>query len=353
MGKSLALSFSILFVFLSSAFAFTEISNYSHDASPAEIQKAIEDNQNYHSKAEVRTTPVPYRPVEDTAQMSYVLMSADAPTSEVLYLRKTIAQNLPAGVKLVLLTDSGSEGEVRQQYSKWISADRLLIVSDTDTGNGFWARDSFPYPVYNSQKKDVALIGAQYYRQFDSGKAIADGVKASIYRPESFTFVGGNLLSDEDGHCFSVNSYRLFTITAEDLKSAYGCKTVQMMEHVSGIGDADEVLKPLSGHRMITNSLKYKPQLESLGYQVILLPSVPDTYRTYVNSLIVRGTVFMPSYGLPSDKEAAAVYEKLGYKVVPIPSNNLSDEMHGSIHCQTMAYPPISEQALIRALKAR
>ena len=118
-----------------------------------------------------------------------------------------------------------------------------------------------------------------------------------------------------------------------------------------GIGDADEVLKPLSGHRMLTNAPEYKAQLESLGYKVILLPAVANSYRTYVNSLIIKDTVFMPTYGISADQEATAVYQSLGYKVYGIPSNDLSDNMHGSVHCQSMAYPAMSQQALLDGVR--
>lgn len=61
----------------------------------------------------------------------------------------------------------------------------------------------------------------------------------------------------------------------------------------------------------------------------------------------------MPSYGVPEDQQAQSVYEGLGYHVIPIASNDLSDEMHGSIHCQTMAYPEMNLAQLLESLHAR
>ncbi len=87
-----------------------------------------------------------------------------------------------------------------------------------------------------------------------------------------------------------------------------------------------------------------------MGYKVIELPNIPRSYRTYVNSLIVDRKVFMPSYGVSEDETAKSVYESLGYQVVPVVSNFLSDQLHGSVHCQTMAYPRISEAALLEML---
>jgi agmatine/peptidylarginine deiminase len=81
-----------------------------------------------------------------------------------------------------------------------------------------------------------------------------------------------------------------------------------------------------------------------------MLPTLPEQYRTYVNALVVRDTVFMPAYNVPEDEAARKVYESLGYKVFPVPTISLSDDMHGSIHCQTMAYPPMPQQELLKAL---
>jgi hypothetical protein len=101
---------------------------------------------------------------------------------------------------------------------------------------------------------------------------------------------------------------------------------------------------------ILTNTPEYVNDFKSWGYDVVLLPGVPNSYRTYVNSLVVGKTVFMPTYGISTDAQAQKVYEGLGYKVIGIPSNTLSDDMHGSVHCQTMAYPAIDEHQLFEAL---
>jgi|GEM_PF-3356513 len=321
--------------------------NFSHDATPAEIKQADANNAKHHLPKDLRGAPL--RPVEDTAAFAYVLMSAFEEGSEAANLRQTIAEHLPAGVKLVILADNADADSVREKYLQWLPSERLIIAADESTENGFWARDSFPVPVYDDARKKASLVAARYYRDFTSWDAVASSVHGSVAKKD-FTFVGGNLLADEDGNCFSVDSYRLFTVTPQDLAGAYGCKTAHIMPHVHGLGDVDEVLKPLPGKRILTNAAEYKAPLESWGYKVIMLPALPEPYRTYANSLVVRDTVFMPSYNVPADDKARKVYESLGYKVFPIPTVSLSDDMHGSIHCQTMAYPPMPQQALLKAL---
>lgn len=361
MEKNLIFTTSVLWSLLSSvALAGADSGHASqniiHDATPAEIQAADAANARYHEVllvgAPTGAPPQVLRPVEDTADFAYVLMNADEEGSdEVGALRSTIAQNLPEGVKLVILGDTGQTQAIQSEYAQWISPDRLIVATDDSTESGFWARDSFPVPVWDSNHH-ASLVAAKYYRDFQSWDAVATSVSAPIQKV-GFTFVGGNLLADEEGNCFSVDSYRLFTVTPADLAQAYGCKTVHLMPHVRGLGDVDEVLKPLPGKRILTNSPEYVAALQSWGYQVILLPTRSETYRTYVNSLIVRGTVFMPSYGDSQDGDAQKVYESLGFKVIPIQTISLSDDMHGSIHCQTMAYPAMDQAVLLKALHAR
>jgi len=325
---------------------------FAHEPTFAQIQEAELANAEYHLHATFPQTR-PFRPVEDTAQFAYVLMSATENSDEVTNLRRTIAQNLPSGVKLVILADASDADSVRAEYSKWISPDRLILATDVSTEDGFWARDSFPVPVYDNASKKASLVAAHYYRD---GFRSWDAIAASVHGPlaqKGFTFVGGNLLADADGTCFSVDSYRLFTVTAADLAQAYGCRQQHLMPHLHGIGDVDEVLKPLPGRRILTNTPEYKPALEKWGYQVVLLPTLAEEFRTYANALIVNKTAFMPTYGVTQDAQARRVYESLGYKVVGIPTIGLSDDMHGSIHCQTMAYPPMRLSDLLASLHVR
>ena len=323
------------------------IKNNSHRASSEELKKIQSDKSQFEAR-NYPDTVVDWRPAEDYADFKFVLMSSEAGFSEASNLRYTIAQNLPAGTKLVLLVPNSSAEQIKQTYSKYISPDRLILARDTNIGGGFWARDAFPYPVVNSQKQ-LSLVGARYYRTFNSSPAIAQSLNLNMSR-NNFTFVGGNLIADEDGICFTIDSERRFTTTENDLRNVYGCKDVKILRHMSGIGDVDEVMKPIGNKTIITNTPEYVNDFKAWGYNVVMIPAVPNSYRTYVNSLVVGKTVFMPTYGTTKDAEAQKVYESLGYKVFGIRSNTLSDQMHGSVHCQTMAYPDIDENVLLQAL---
>ncbi len=322
------------------------IEKYTHEPTKEELRRALQapvtSNSDFNGKA------ADWRPAPEISDYKFVLLSSEAGFSEAANLRYSIAQNLPEGVKLVLLVSNSNAEQVKRTYSQYISPDRLILAKDTGIEGGFWARDSFPYPVVNGQGQ-LSLVGAKYYRTFRSSPAVASSLGLNMTRP-GFTFVGGNLMADDNGVCFTIDSYRRFTTTDNDLINSYGCKSVHVLRKYSGIGDVDEVVKVLSTNLILTNTPEYVNDFKSWGYNVVMLPAVPNSYRTYVNSLVVGKTVFMPTYGISTDAQAKKVYEDLGYKVVGIPSNTLSDDMHGSVHCQTMAYPAISEQQLMDAL---
>lgn len=293
-------------------------------------------------------TFAPLRPVEDTADFKYLLITGyHSYTKET---KATIVKNLPADVKLILLAYPGEENVVKNEFSQWIASDRIIMATHENAGNGFWSRDSFPIPVRKDENGNIGLVSHQYFRKFLANKVLAATVKASL-NDHTHYFVGGNLLADSEGQCFSVNSSRLFGLTADQIKQLYGCKKVEILPYAAGIGDVDEVLKPLPGKKVLTNIKSYVPTLQQLGYEVIELPKASGM-RTYANTLFIGKTVFMPSYGESVESEAIKVYENLGYKVVPVESKNLSDLGNGSIHCITMAYPKIDVNKLLRMMNA-
>lgn len=318
-----------------------------HGASRAELQSLQQQPDWNHQRFYSSARP-DWQPVLDTSDFKYVLLSSEAGFSEAANLRYTIARNLPEGVKLVLLVTPGRLDQIKNTYSRYIDLSRVVFAVANNISNGFWARDAFPVPVKDPQGR-LSLVSARYYRNFTAGSAVAGAVNASMSQ-NSFTFVGGNLLADEHGTCFVVASNRRFNSTDEDMKQAYGCKSLHVMPHVAGLGDIDEVIKPLGNGVMLTNEPAYVRDLESWGYRVVMMPKISGGYRTYINSLVVGKTVFMPAYGVASDEDARRVYESLGLQVVDITSNVLSDQMHGSVHCQTMAYPALNENELLRAL---
>ncbi len=318
-----------------------------HESTAEELLN-LQKSPDYFSPRFYSEAPPDWRPTVDTSDYKYVLLSSETQGTESANLRRIIAKNLPAGVKLVLLVSNSGLAAVKAEYAKYISLDRVIFATAPDTSNGFWGRDAYPNSVVDSTGK-VSLVSAKYYRDFRAGAYLARAVNFSMTN-HTFTFVGGNLMADENGNCFTIDSYRRYNSTDEDLKNAYGCRTVHVMRHAEGIGDVDEVIKTLGNNTILTNVPAYEAELKSWGYKVVMLPGLPGTYRTYANSMIIGKAVFMPTYGVPTDAVAQKVYESLGYTVFGIPSNYMSDVMHGSVHCQTMAYPDMPEKDLLSQL---
>ena len=310
-----------------------------HNATEQEYKKAVQHNSRF--KTANTTFDKLLRPTEEYAHYKFLLMTAE----EQFGVDKSIfAKNLPDDVKLVLLTSPGSETSVKTKFSKFIPADRLIVASHSSASLGFWSRDSFPIPVYE-EDNSTKLIIQKYYRNFTGQQAVVNSVKYPSTKYD-FVFVGGNFMADEFGNCFSVDSNRRYGTPIDTIKNAYGCATITSIPWVSGIGDVDEVLKVLPNKNALTNSAQIKTVMENIGYTVTMLPKASGD-RTYANSLLINGTIFMPSYKTSDDIVAQRIYESFGYKVVLIDSRNISDMGRGSIHCITMAYPDMNLEAAL------
>lgn len=79
---------------------------------------------------------------------------------------------------------------------------------------------------------------------------------------------------------------------------------------------------------------KNKRILENHGFDVTVIDNSfsEDIHYTYVNSLIILDTAFIPQYGIRADKKAKKIYEKLGFKVVGVDSKH-AIKGGGSLHC--------------------
>lgn len=318
----------------------------------SDYNEIVRKNERLQSDRTQDSFPEPLRPVTDYENFHYFLMSSQF-AFDTREMKKRLVENLPARMKLVLLTIPGQEAEVRRTFSAWIPPERIILVTHPLANNGFWARDSFPIPVHVDPTLSVGLVASKYDREFSAHEDIAGAIGAvKRLRRYRHTFVGGNLLSDEAGRCFVVESRRLYGLRDRTLRESYGCKEVHRLKHVTGIGDVDEVIKILPRQRVLINRDEYRALFEGLGYQVFNLPQLSN-YRTYANSVIVDDVVFMPEYGRPEDKIAAEVYSQFGYRVVPVPSETISTQGLGSVHCATMAYPKMDEEVLLRKLNLR
>lgn len=314
----------------------------------AELQNQINQynrDRSLMDEEETNSTPLARRPFAEYEKAGYLLISGEFSFGSQT-IKTELVKNLPAGMKAIILVDNDGEAEsLRRYYSTVVKSETFRIVK-TQRNPGFWARDSYPIPVFteDSGGSEAALVNAKYGHGNEPDAEIAKLFQLPLFS-HSYYYEGGNFIADTKGNCALVDR----KIPDQVFTQYYGCKNVLRLPQTGGIGHIDERVKFLSDKVAVTDTQSYVKDLEELGYEVMLLPRT-GTYETYVNSLLVNGTIFMPVFGRKTDDEAAEkVYEDLGFKVIALNSKNLSNNGLGSIHCITMTYPELKMEKVLEA----
>lgn len=300
-------------------------------------------------------------PFHEWDTTGYVAMSDDDFYGIAEDMKTTVAKNLPAGAHLIIYTQNSSKTyhkDLLNFYSQHLSADRIHVLQVPSSGsNDFWTRDNLPVPVWKNGS--LALADARYYYNFEPDAFFSKLFSAPIMKHNYF-YEGGNFMANSKGDCLVVNRKKAYpggvsdtaAIPDDVFKNTYGCKTLLRFKHLKGIGHIDEVVKFVNDTTVVTDTHQYKATLENAGFTVIMLPEPQLNYETYVNSLIVNGTAFVPVFGEKGDQTALDVYANLGFHVVPVESRDLATQGQGGIHCITMNYPPVTLQAIAQSMKA-
>lgn len=323
----------------------------SHIPSKADIQKMQSHNFEQLQKQslqgwDVQRTNAIY-PYAEYNEAGYLIMSADEDFNSS-HIKKALIENLPEDMIAIIYTDAGSASQAEYVFNKFAryakSKDQIRIVSIPNSYRGFWARDAVPVPVWKKQltipmnNLDFGVVNARYYHRFEPDQFFAEAFQASM-TSFSYYYEGGNFVPNSKGDCLIVNKVATQDIPDEIFLNHYGCTNIVRLDHLVGIGHADEVVKFVSDDHVLTDQHAYKRVLESKGFKVTMLPEAAGEYETYVNSLIIGDKVFVPVFNRGSDTEAIRTYESLGFKVVALNSSTLSNQGAGSIHCITMTYP--------------
>lgn len=100
--------------------------------------------------------------------------------------------------------------------------------------------------------------------------------------------------------------------------------------------------------KLMEHELKEMSDKEGLPFNLIAVPlptaifDAEDGHRlpaTYANFLFINGAILLPIYGVPTDRQAIAIFEKHfpDHEIVPVNCEVLIRQ-HGSLHCLTMQY---------------
>lgn len=239
----------------------------------------------------------------------------------------------------VLVRNVNQVEDVRAEFSN-LPSDGQLRVHALGVDPGFWARDALPIPVFvhdKDEKETLALVDARYYHNAEPDAAIASLFRTELFKTQ-FYFEGGNFVATTKGICATIRG-RTDNIPDTVFQDLYGCPRMLRLARNGGIGHIDERVKFLSDTDAVTDRAEYRAPLEDAGFTVRVLPQASGRMETYVNSLLLNGKVFLPTYGRDTDAAAEAVYREFGLEVIPLRSNTLSNTGSGSIHCITMTYP--------------
>lgn len=283
----------------------------------------------------------PLRPYAEFEKAKYFLMSARYLFGSI-EIKKEILKNLPEDVTAIIITENISVDEVKELYRNLISTKKFMILQYDSYGNGFWARDNLPIPVYygNPENPILHLINAKYFYDFEPDKTVSKLLNVPLVNNDYY-FEGGNFQADANGNCFLVNAGTAEKLPDNVLTKIYGCKSITRLPFKAGIGHIDERIKIISNSVVLTDTADYKTIFEKKGYTVYMLPRAQGQYETYMNSLLINGTLFLPVFNESNDQVAIDAYKQFGFKVIPLNSKNLSAG-RGSIHCITMTYPELS-----------
>lgn len=282
------------------------------------------------------------KPFSEIETTGFVAISGDD-SLDLPRLREAIAKNLPPNVTMIIYIENAREAAaLKSQYGKYLNDDQLkfLVVPMSYWSNPIWGRDSLPFPVY-LQNKAVGLVDSGYPQNFEPDPAFEQALGLPM-TDSGYVFRGGNLLFDLEANCWAENANEILGVDDPDsfFKENFGCKTVNMLPQDSGIGDIDERIKFLTGKEALTDSNSYAQKLRAKGYNVRMIPRINAEFETYMNTLVVNGTIFVPQMGISSDQAALDAYRAIGFTPVGVFTKNLADDGHGNIHCTTMNYPP-------------
>jgi agmatine/peptidylarginine deiminase len=328
----------------------------SHAPSPFQIREMKQWNRKHRLENRFKVSGLEpehkiERPYAEYEPAQYLLFSSALrfDSSEV---KKTLAKELPVGVNLVIVSPASEpDADLKTYYSEFLKPERIHILK-TRIEDAFWTRDALPIPVFEmlaNYQPSLALVHSRYYHGFDSQAEVSKRFHAPVSENE-FYFEGGNFLADSKGNCLIVNNNMHAEIPDTTFITLFGCDSLTRLPFVDGIGHIDERVKLLSDTEALTDTESYKGILERLGFHVTMLPKPKQPDETYLNALLVNGTLFLPIFDQSTDAEVIRQYESFHLKVVPIRVDSLPNVGRGSIHCITMTYPPAPYEEVRRSL---
>ncbi len=236
----------------------------------------------------------------------------------------------------------------------------------------FWTRDYGPWSV-RTESGEVGFVDPRYYptRYRDDAvpTLLGERIGTPIYRPK-FSAEGGNLMSNGSGLCVTTtrlnyNNPPLKTYEMHDVLSEWvGCRQTVFLEPLKGerTGHVDLIAKFTQVDTVLLGSYRVSDDADNAArldrnaqrlsevrlsdgrpLRILRVPMPPNDsnyFPTYTNSLLVNGTLIMPSFGEHPELEVRAVevYREALPQDTVVELVDASDviEFGGAVHCTTM-----------------
>jgi agmatine/peptidylarginine deiminase len=285
-----------------------------------------------------------------------------------------LIRDVSGATEIYLLTpDIGTSATLRDYFAdQGVDTDRLHFLEYAH--DAFWTRDFGPIAIELGDGS-AAFVDARYYADRRRDDAVptllADYVDVPVYRPNVST-EGGNFMTNGEGLCVvtewllqeNTNLSETELITAQ--RDTFGCAQTIVLQRMAGegtghvdmyakftardtvlVGTYNPIADPMNAAILDENAARLADITLADGTPMrvvrIPMPTISgDVYRSYTNSLIANGVVFMPTYDtdryLEDDAEAAylsALPE--GYALVKIDASEVI-EWGGAVHCTTMSF---------------
>lgn len=290
-----------------------------------------------------------HRPWAEYEKVGWLVMSSSA-GFDSLKAKHRILENIPKDVKVLIYTQYYVDiDQLQTYYGKFIASGQVHFTHFPLIGEGFWAQDALPTAVVlKNSARTFGLVGARHALYFEPDSLLATFFQVPL-REHNIEFEGGNLLATHRGECLIVDGFRERQMADAHFQDHYGCTQVIRFPHQKDIGHIDERVKVISQDLALTDSAAYRRILELHGYRVLMVPDFQEPYRSYLNSIIINGTAFVPVFGDPQkDQAALRAYQYTGafHKIVPVDSQALVDQGSGGIHCFSATFPPTPWLAL-------
>ena len=279
---------------------------------------------------------------------------------------------------------------VYEKMAREIRKREPLLIVDSIPHNDTWARYhgfiTIEETSFDQKSKALVLLdfcfngwGEKFEATLDNQinkRLYEQGLVKGIYEDHlDFVLEGGSIESDGKGTVFTTECclmapHRNQPLTKEEiedrLKEWLGAERIVWLQHGSLIGDdtdghidtlvricPDDTLLYTGGDKdhpdlaLMEEELKNLRTMEGSPYRLLKLPLPQPIFdngdrlpATYANSLVINGSVLVPTYNQPDlDEEAMRIVGQAfpDREIVGIDCRTVIKQ-HGSLHCCTMQY---------------